>query len=278
MDYAQIVLPSMRAPIGSASKTINSIFKGGSGSSNKVNILMQSSCDPVYVNNIFRGGAGSSNKVNILMQSSCDPVYVNNIFRGGAGSSNNVNVLMQSSCDPVYVNNIFRGGGGSSNSVSVLAQSNCDPVYVNNIFKGGGGYSAQSSMLMNIVGNGIVLNLDAGNTQSFNNSGNTWYDLSGNGNNGTITNGPIFNPGNGGSIVFDGVDDVVSFGNILNIGLNSWTMSCWVKFDGGSGFMGIMGKTSYRANVGRYSFYIDNNHDNDSYNDNSTNDSTSQKY
>lgn len=110
-----------------------------------------------------------------------------------------------------------------------------------------------------MVSNGLVLNLDAGNTSSYIGSGTTWNDLSVSGNNGTLANGPLFNTGNGGNIVFDGVDDVVGLGNILSIGLNSWTMSCWVKFDGGSGIMGIMGKTSYRAYDGRYSFYIENN-------------------
>lgn len=111
-----------------------------------------------------------------------------------------------------------------------------------------------------LVTAGLVLNLDAGNSSSYIGSGNNWDDLSGNNNNGTLTNGPIFNSANGGSIIFDGIDDVVSFGNILNIGLNSWTMSCWLKFDGGSGTFGIMGKTSYRSNMGRYSIYVDNNY------------------
>ena len=110
-----------------------------------------------------------------------------------------------------------------------------------------------------LVTAGLVLNLDAGNSSSYIGSGNNWNDLSGNNNTGTLTNGPIFNSANGGSIVFDGIDDVISFGNILNMGLNSWTMSCWVKFDGGSGIFGIMGKTSYRSNIGRYNIYIDNN-------------------
>ena len=105
---------------------------------------------------------------------------------------------------------------------------------------------------------GLVLNLDAGNTASYIGSGNSWNDLSGS-NNGTLTNGPTFNAGNGGSILFDGIDDVISFGNILNMGLNSWTISCWVKFDGGTGLMGIIGKTSYRSNEGRYSIYINDN-------------------
>ena len=58
-----------------------------------------------------------------------------------------------------------------------------------------------------IITNGLVLNLDAGFTPSYTSSGTTWYDLSHNGNNVTLTNGPTFNSSNGGSIVFDGVDD-----------------------------------------------------------------------
>jgi hypothetical protein len=84
-----------------------------------------------------------------------------------------------------------------------------------------------------IVTNGLVLNLDAGFSPSFatipsNTNGNTlppWYDLSGNGNNGTLTNGPTFSSANGGSIVFDGVDDYVSGSCNLtgqNITVNLW--------------------------------------------------------
>jgi len=70
-----------------------------------------------------------------------------------------------------------------------------------------------------IVTSGLTLNLDAGFSPSFatiplnsNNSTVTpWYDLSGNGNDGTLLNGPTYSSVNGGSIVFDGVDDKVSF-------------------------------------------------------------------
>jgi len=58
-----------------------------------------------------------------------------------------------------------------------------------------------------LVMNGLILCLDAGNTKSYPGSGTTWTDLSGNGNNGTLTNGPTFNSSNGGSIVFDGSND-----------------------------------------------------------------------
>ena len=46
-----------------------------------------------------------------------------------------------------------------------------------------------------IVTDGLVLALDAGNTKSYPGSGTTWYDLSGNGNNHTITNSPTFSNG-----------------------------------------------------------------------------------
>ena len=62
-----------------------------------------------------------------------------------------------------------------------------------------------------IVTDGLVLCLDAGNTKSYPGSGTTWTDLSTNGNNGTLINGPTFNSLNGGSIAFDGVNDRGTF-------------------------------------------------------------------
>jgi len=65
----------------------------------------------------------------------------------------------------------------------------------------------------NLVRDGLVLALDAANTKSYPGSGTVWNDLSGNGNNGTLVNGPTFDSGNGGSIVFDGVDDGINLPN-----------------------------------------------------------------
>jgi hypothetical protein len=66
------------------------------------------------------------------------------------------------------------------------------------------------SVAPNIITDGLVLYLDAANTKSYPGSGTVWTDLSRSGNNGILTNGPTFNSGNGGSIVFDGVDDYVT--------------------------------------------------------------------
>jgi hypothetical protein len=62
----------------------------------------------------------------------------------------------------------------------------------------------------NIVTDGLVLSLDAADKNSYPGSGTTWSDLSGNGNDGTLTNGPTFDSGNGGSIVFDGSNDYIN--------------------------------------------------------------------
>jgi len=61
-----------------------------------------------------------------------------------------------------------------------------------------------------IVTDGLVLWLDAGISPSYAGTGTAWKDLSGNGNNGTLTNGPTYNNSNGGSIVFDGTNDYVT--------------------------------------------------------------------
>ena len=59
----------------------------------------------------------------------------------------------------------------------------------------------------NIVRDGLVLYLDAGSGTSYSlyTGGVTWRDISGNNNNGTLTNGPTLNSSNGGNIVFDGI-------------------------------------------------------------------------
>ena len=88
----------------------------------------------------------------------------------------------------------------------------------------------------NIVQDGLVLNLDAGNPLSYPGSGTTWTDLSGNGNDGTLVNGVGFDEGNFGSLSFDGVDDYVrctpknSTTNGLYFGgATSISVSAWVK-------------------------------------------------
>ena len=70
-----------------------------------------------------------------------------------------------------------------------------------------------------VIKRGLILHLDAGALDSYPATGTTWYDLSGNGFNATLTNGPTYSTSNGGLIVFDGVDDHA----LINV--NSWIRS-----------------------------------------------------
>ena len=80
-----------------------------------------------------------------------------------------------------------------------------------------------------IVTNGLALCLDVANNKSYPSSGTAWNDLSGNNNNGTLTNGPTFTSSFGGSIVFDGTNDYISIGsqNIVGTGTSAFTGELW---------------------------------------------------
>ena len=84
----------------------------------------------------------------------------------------------------------------------------------------------------NIVTDGLVLALDAANKKSYPGSGTTWYDLSGNLNSGSLVNGPTFDSGNGGSIVFDGGNDYVDLVSLTPYSSNDpHTYSAIIKTD-----------------------------------------------
>jgi len=106
-----------------------------------------------------------------------------------------------------------------------------------------------------IVTDGLVLCLDAGDRKSYSGSGTTWTDRSGNGNSGTLVNGPTFNSGNGGSIYFDGVDDdcnIESSAVSIIQGQTNFTIGVWVKMVATGTLKGLIGTLNYGcgANLG----------------------------
>lgn len=71
----------------------------------------------------------------------------------------------------------------------------------------------------NLTSSNLVLHLDATNTKSYSGFGNTWYDISGYGNNGTLNNGVLYNS-YGGFFELDGSNDYIEIphSTSLNIG------------------------------------------------------------
>jgi hypothetical protein len=95
----------------------------------------------------------------------------------------------------------------------------------------------------NIVRDGLVLNFDAAKRDSYPGTGTVWRDIAGGVITGSFINGPTFDPNNGGSIVFDGVDDSVTLGSfagnfISNPSLNNGiiSFSCWVFVSSSSSY------------------------------------------
>ena len=95
----------------------------------------------------------------------------------------------------------------------------------------------------NIVLSGLVLCLDAANPKSYPGSGTTWTDVSGNGNNGTLTNGPTYSSADGGSLVFNGSTTYVTVPDspLLSFTNNIFTFDYWVKFNTVAS-IGVLGK------------------------------------
>lgn len=81
-----------------------------------------------------------------------------------------------------------------------------------------------------IVADNIVLNLDASNAKSYSGGGTAWTDLSGNNNNGVLMNGVSFSNADGGSLIFDGIDDYVNLGTNASLDTgDNVTIGAWVK-------------------------------------------------
>ena len=101
-----------------------------------------------------------------------------------------------------------------------------------------------------IITSGCVLSLDAADIFSYPRTGTTWKDLSGNNNNGTLTNGPTFSAGNMGSISLDGTNDyvdTVNTGTTFQFANVTFTVSLWIKTNATSGVIISKGATASTA-------------------------------
>jgi hypothetical protein len=79
-----------------------------------------------------------------------------------------------------------------------------------------------------IVTDNLIMYLDAANPKSYPGSGASWTDLSGNGCNAALQNGPTFVNANGGYLNFDGTNDYADLANASKITGNQVSFGVWI--------------------------------------------------
>lgn len=83
-----------------------------------------------------------------------------------------------------------------------------------------------------VITQGLTMYLAAPSLASYPGSGSTWFDLSGNGNNGTLVSSPSYTTISGArTFAFNGTTNRVSFGYQLPVQSNStgFTWGCWLR-------------------------------------------------
>ena len=109
-----------------------------------------------------------------------------------------------------------------------------------------------------VIQDNLILNVDAGVSNSYSGSGTTWTDLSGNGNNITLSSSGIsYNSTDGdGSIVFDGTNGQgTSSINITNMN-SGGSLEIWCKITDTSGYRHIGG---WRGSTSQFYMLLLNN-------------------
>tara|TARA_R110000851_G_C12877998_1_gene545695 strand:+ start:25 stop:738 length:714 start_codon:yes stop_codon:yes gene_type:complete len=109
-----------------------------------------------------------------------------------------------------------------------------------------------------IITDGLILALDAGSARSYPGSGTTWYDLSGNGNDVTIT-GPTWN--STGYFAFDGTNDYCSTSSNLNLtSYNSVVVQVGIKTNNTNSSMFAFEHTiNWNSNAGGFGLALHSN-------------------
>lgn len=113
------------------------------------------------------------------------------------------------------------------------------------------GTQADTQDYKNITRTGLVLQLDASTPESYPGSGNSWFDIAKNTNHSTLINGPTYDSGNGGSLLFDGSNDYATFSSSqLSPGTGGFTWNWWVKLNNLSNFSILFSGTGSNTGYG----------------------------
>jgi len=152
----------------------------------------------------------------------------------------------------IRVNNITNRDGSTGTTVAGIPVVDSTSHFVVPTGRTGTRYADGGE---NIVRDGLVLHLDAkysypsktgitATTDSLDPDVYTWYDMSGNESHGQLVNLVGYNASNGGSLVFDGVNDYVDSGSITTGG--KITVNAWVKITTGARNQHIVDSSSNR--------------------------------
>jgi hypothetical protein len=102
--------------------------------------------------------------------------------------------------------------------------------------------------LSGIVTSSLLLSYDIADKNSYVGSGTSILDLSGNNYTGTLTNGPTFDTGNGGNILFDGTNDYIDTSLVRETPVTSpFTYQIIFKNNENANYMGLMGRSSFQV-------------------------------
>jgi hypothetical protein len=226
---AQIFMPAMRGAISSKPSIPTTMYSGGVGFGSSQDQFFQNICSPANVVDIFYGGSGVGSQEKLLAQSVCADMQVVDIFYGGTGYSSSEKNLIQGICTPLNVESIFKGGSGIGGTY--LFKDNC---------------TVQASA-------SLIRSYDVSNMLSYPGSGTTLADVSGNAVDGTLVNGVGYNNSNGGSLVFDGNDDYVSFSSGFS-STDNLTYEAWVNPSSLGGWGVVLNHDSWNTGYIHFQF------------------------
>ena len=209
---------------GATGATISGLPTGitGTWSNNNISITGTPTTSGVYNYTIsLTGGCGSVSTTGTI---TIKGVTITSNISGSsicAGTSVTFNATAIGLTSPTYqwYKNGVAIAGATSSTYSTTSLANNDIINVS------------CSNSSNIVSdNSLALCLDAGNATSYSGTGTTWYDISGNNKNATLTSDQSFSSGDGGSIQFNGGQNAVSI-PLVSANTANVTMQTWVYLD-----------------------------------------------
>lgn len=123
-----------------------------------------------------------------------------------------------------------KGNARFSTRSSLLGPTHATKLY-NCIIPPVNGYTFYMPKSESVVEDGLTFAIDPNNYSSYRTGYDLVWDISYNQNDGVLYNGVTFDSVDGGSFVFDGVDDVVEIHNISNLFTGDYTIFIFVKLD-----------------------------------------------